>query len=107
MAYVNLGAVFPGDVRGHEKLNLKNFVYGGAGVEAVVREGLSLLVQLHGQSPIYPETDLLAIDRDAYLLVIGGRYKTGKRSFDLSLTEDINAAGAPDFILNLTYKVNL
>jgi len=107
MTYVNLGAVFPGDVRGHEKLNLKNFVYGGAGVEAVVRGGLSLLVQLQGQSPIYPATDLLAVDRDAYLLSIGGRYKTGKRNFDLSLTEDINASGAPDFILNLTYKLNL
>jgi hypothetical protein len=107
MTYINIGAIFPGDVRGHEKLNLKNFIYGGLGVEAVVRGGLSLLVQLQGQSPIYPETDLLAVDREAYLLVIGGRYKTGKRNFDLSLTEDINAAGAPDFILNLTYKINL
>jgi len=96
-----------GDVRGYEKLDLKNFVYGGAGVEAYIGRGVSFLVQLQGQSPVYPETDLLAVDRDAYLLVIGGRYKTGKRSFDLSLTEDINTSGAPDFILNLTYKLNL
>jgi hypothetical protein len=107
MTYANLGVVFPGDVRGYEKVNLKNFVYGGAGVEAYVGRGFSLLVQLQGQSQIYPETDLGAVDRDAYLLVIGGRYRTGKRSFDLSLTEDINRSGAPDFILNLTYKLNL
>ena len=107
MTYANLGVAFPGDVRGYEKLDLKNFVYGGAGVEAYIGKGVSFLAQIQGQSPIYPETDLLAVDRDAYLLVIGGRYKTGKRSFDLSLTEDINTSGAPDFILNLTYKLSL
>jgi len=107
MTYWNLGAVFPGDVRGHENLNLKNFIYGGACIEAGVGKGFSLLVQVLGQSPVYPETDLLAVDRDAWLLVFGGRYKTGKRSFDLSLEEDINTSGASDFILNLTYKMNL
>ncbi|MEW6715025.1 MAG: DUF3187 family protein [Nitrospirota bacterium] len=107
MTYANLGVVFPGDVRGYEKVDLNNFVYGGAGVEAYVGKGVSFLVHLQGQSPIYSETDLLAIDRDAYLFVIGGRYRTGKRSFDLSLTEDINTSGAPDFILNFTYKHNL
>jgi hypothetical protein len=107
MTYGNLGVVFPGDVRGYEKVDLNNFVYGGAGVEAYVGRGFSFLVQLQGQSQIYPETDLLAVDRDAYLLVIGGRYRTGKRSVDLSLTEDINTSGAPDFILNLTYKLSL
>lgn len=107
MTYANLGVVFPGDVRGHEKVDLKNFVCGGAGVEAYIGKGVSFLVQLQGQSQIYPETDLLAVDRDAYLLVIGGRYKTGKRSFDFSLTEDINTSGAPDFILNLTYKLSM
>jgi hypothetical protein len=107
MTYANLGVAFPGDVRGYEKVYLNNFVYGGAGVEAYIGKGVSFLVQLQGQSQIYPETDLLAVDRDAYLLVIGGKYRTGKKSFDLSLTEDINTSGAPDFILNLTYKHNL
>jgi hypothetical protein len=107
MTYWNVGAGFPGDVRGYEKVNLKNYIYGGAGIEGAVGENLSLLVQLQGESPIYPETDLKAVDRDAWLLVFGGRYKTGKRSIDLSLTEDINTSGAPDFILNLTYKRNL
>ncbi len=107
MTYWNLGAVFPGDVRGYERLDINNFVSGGVSVEAVVEPGLSMLVQLQGQSAVYPETDLLAVDRDAYLLIFGGRYKTGKRSFDLSLTEDINTSGAPDFILNLTYKMDL
>jgi hypothetical protein len=107
MSYWNIGAVFPGDVKGHEKIGLKNFIYGGGAVEADLGKGFSLLVQVEGQSPIYPETDLLAVDRDAWLLVFGGRYQKGKGSFDLSLTEDINTSGAPDFILNLTYKIKL
>ncbi|MBI4849578.1 MAG: DUF3187 family protein [Nitrospirae bacterium] len=107
MTYLNLGAVFPGDLKGHEKIDLKNFIYGGAAIEADLGDGYGLLAQVLGQAPIYPETDLLAVDREAWLLVLGGRYKTGKRSFDLSLTEDINTSGAPDFILNLTYKMNL
>lgn len=107
VTYWNVGAVFPGDLQGHEKLNLKNFIHGGGAVEADIGKGLSLLVQLQGQSPVYPETDLLAVDREAWLLAIGGRYQKDGRSFELSLTEDINTSGAPDFILNLTYKINL
>ncbi len=107
MTYWNLGAVFPGDLRAYERMDINNFVTGGISVEAVVKPGLSLIVQLQGQSAVYPVTDLLAVDRDAYLIIFGGRYKTGGRSLDLSLTEDINTAGAPDFILNLTYKIDL
>ncbi len=107
MTYASLGAVFPGDVRGYGKIDLKDFIYGGSAVEAVLGKGFSLLVQVQGQSSIYPETDLLAVDREAWLLAFGPRYQKGKRSFDLSLTEDINNTGAPDFILNFTYKMNL
>jgi hypothetical protein len=41
------------------------------------------------------------------MLALGGRYHVGKGSLELSLTEDINLSGAPDFIFNLTYKVEL
>jgi hypothetical protein len=107
MTYWNIGAVFPGDVRGHQKLDLENFIYGGAAIEAALGKSFYLIAQLQGQSALYPETDLLAVDRDAYLLTLGTRYNTGKSSFDLSLTEDINTSGAPDFIINLTYKMDL
>jgi hypothetical protein len=108
MTHWNIGAVFPGDVRGYEIVELKNFIYGGTAIEAVFGKGLSVLVQLQGQSVIYPETDLLAVDREAYLFVVGGRYKIKNRnSFELSLAEDINTAGAPDFIVNVTYKIML
>lgn len=107
MTYWNIGGSFPGDVKGHETVKLDNFIFGGAAVEAIVGKGFSLLIQAQGQSSIYPETGLLAVDREAWLLAFGGRYQKDKRSFDLSLTEDINRSGAPDFILNLTYKMSL
>jgi hypothetical protein len=105
MTYWNAGAVFPGNVKGHEELEMKNFVYGGVAIEAEAGEGLSVLVQLLGQSSIYPSTGLEAVDREAYLIAFGGRYEKGGSSFELSLTEDLNTSGAPDFIINLTYKM--
>lgn len=107
MTYWNFGAVFPGDVKGHQKIDLENFIHGGVAVEAAVRNNFSLLAQLQGQSRIYPKTDLIAVDRTAYLLIFGGRYYSGKHSFELSLAEDINTSGAPDFIINISYKVKL
>ena len=105
--YWNLGVVFPGDVRGYQRVDLKNFVYGGTAVETDLGKNFALLVQFQGQSAIYPETDLLAVDRAAYLLALGGRYSKGRSSFEFSLTEDINVSGAPDFIVNLSYKIKL
>ncbi|MBI4655032.1 MAG: DUF3187 family protein [Nitrospirae bacterium] len=103
MTYWNIGYVFTGDLEGHQKIKLKDFVYGGVSVEADAGKAVALLAQLQGQLSIYPKTDLLAIDRNAYLFSIGGRY----RSFEISFTEDINTSGAPDFILNLSYKIKL
>jgi hypothetical protein len=104
VTYWNFGFVFPGDVRGHEKINLNNFIYGGTAIEVDAGGGLYLMTQLQGQSSIYPETDLQAVDRDAYLIVFGGRYRKDGKSIELSLTEDLSTSGAPDFIINLTYK---
>jgi hypothetical protein len=56
---------------------------------------------------VYPETDLHAIDWTAYLLAFGCRYYKGSNIMELSITEDINSAGAPDFTANISYKINL
>ncbi len=107
MTYWNLGVVFLRDIKGYEEINLSNFIYGGAAIEAFLGEKFSMLCQLTGQSSPYPKTDLLAIDRPAFLLSIGGRYYSDENSFELSFTEDPNAAGAPDFILNFSFKRRL
>ncbi|MBI5664990.1 MAG: DUF3187 family protein [Nitrospirae bacterium] len=105
MTYWNLGAVFPGDVKGHEDLNLNNYVNGGIAVETVLKKNLDLIVQLHGQSEIYPGTGISAVDGSAFFIAFGGRYySAGGGNYELSLTEDLNTSGSPDFIVNLTYK---
>ena len=104
MTYGNLGIVFPGDVKGHENLDLKNYFNGGLAVEAEMRNNLDLIVQLHGQSEIYPDTEISAVDDAAVFIVLGGRYYSDGDNYELSLTEDLNTSGAPDFIINFTYK---
>ncbi len=107
MTYWNLGIVFPGDIKADKTLDPENFVYAGAAVETAWKKNLSLLAHVQWQTALYPVTGIPAVDKDVYVFVVGGRYNIGKRSFELSLTEDINTSGAPDFILNVAYKVEM
>jgi hypothetical protein len=104
--YLNIGAVFPGDLKAREIVDLKEYIYGGAVIEAYVTKNLSLLGQVFIQGSPYPKTDIPTVDRTAVLLSIGGRYLFGKNSFELSFTEDPNISGAPDFTFNFSYKRN-
>jgi hypothetical protein len=107
ISYWNIGAVFPGDVDGYGNIDLNNVIYGGAAIEIDILKRWDVLFHLHAQSPVYPETDLRAIDLTAYLVAFGCRYLKGSNSSEFSITEDINSAGAPDFTVNISYKVNL
>ncbi len=107
MTFWNMGFVIPGDVRGHERIDLKNYVYGGVAVETMMSGHFSAIVQVEGQSSVYPETGISAIDGNSFRLDLGGRYYGDGRSVALSLTEDLNTTGAPDFIINLTYRLSL
>lgn len=102
--YYNLGIVFPGGLKGYETIKLKDFAYGGAGIEAALSKSLSVLGQVFVQRSSLPKTDIPSVDRAAVLLSFGGRYKSGKTSLEFSFTEDPNTSGAPDFILNLSLK---
>ncbi len=103
-AYLNLGAVFPGDLKAYETIHLRDFLFAGAGIEAALWRNFSLLGQVMAQGSPFPKTDIGAIDRPSVLLVLGGRYVDGKDSIELSLTEDPNTAGAPDVTFGLFYK---
>jgi hypothetical protein len=102
--YTNLGAVFPGDLKAHQTIELRNFYYAGTGIESMVSTNLALLAQIMVQTSPYPKTGISQIDNPGILLVLGGRYYAGIGSFELSLTEDPNTSGAPDFILNFSFK---
>ena len=102
--YANLGAVFPGDLKAYQSVKLDNFIYAGTGVEALIWPHCSLLAQIMVQTSPFPHTGISEIDNAALIMMLGGRYYVGTGSFELSLTEDLNTSGAPDFILNFSYK---
>jgi hypothetical protein len=65
---------------------------------------VGLLAQFMVQTSPYSQTGISQIDNTGMLLVLGGRYYVESGSLELSLTEDPNTRGAPDFILNFTCK---
>lgn len=107
MTYWNIGTVFTGDLVASERLDLRDFLYAGLSVEAMLRRDLSFIVQFEGHRSIYPETGLKAVDTCAYILAFGARYYLKDKAIEFSLTEDISKGAAPDFILNITYKMEI
>jgi hypothetical protein len=103
-SYLNFGIVFPGDLKGYEKVKCRDFFYGGAAVEAAFWKNISLLGQIFIQSSPYPKTEITSVDRTAVLLSFGGRYYSGGNSFEVAITEDPNTSGAPDFTMNFSFK---
>jgi hypothetical protein len=103
-SYFNLGIIFPGDLKGYEKIELGNFIYGGVALEAALWKHISLVGQVFSQTSPFPRTGVGPMDRAAVLLTLGGRYYSGDNNFELSFTEDPNTAGAPDFMLNFSFK---
>lgn len=102
--YGNIGAVLPGDLKAFQTVGLSNFYYAGAGIEALIWQRVGLLAQYVVQTSPYPHTGISQIDGVGMILVLGGRYYADSGSYELSLTEDPNTTGAPDFILNFTGK---
>lgn len=104
--YGNAGAVFPGALKGYETVPMRTYYYGGFGVEAAWWDHFSVIVQTLAASSPYPNTGIRQVDWPGILLTFGGRYAYGAGSLEFSLTEDPDTAGAPDFIVNVTGKMN-
>ncbi len=102
--YANAGAVIPGALRAYQTVTLRNFYYAGSGIETLISRRLGLLAQFIVQTSPYPRTGIGDIDGTGMILVLGGRYYVSDGSYEFSLTEDPNTTGAPDFILNVSYK---
>jgi hypothetical protein len=102
--YANLGVVVPGDLKAHQTIRLPAFYYGGTGIEYLYQPDFALIAQFIVQTTPYPETGISEIDTPGVLLVLGGRFSTGRGCFEFSLSEDPNTSAAPDFILNVGYK---
>jgi hypothetical protein len=103
-ATANLGWVIPGPLKAQESIVLENYWYGGFGMEWKPWKRLSLLGQISAQTSPFPKTGLDFIDNPALVLSFGGRYYLDRNCFELSLTEDLNTSGAPDFTVNFSFK---
>jgi len=102
--YANLGVVFPGDLKARQTVALDTFYYAGSGIEVLAWPEIGLLAQIMVQTSPYPRTGISQVDTTAIILAFGGRYRAGHGSYELSLTEDPNTSGAPDFVLALSFK---
>ncbi len=102
--YLNAGVVFPGDLTGHDKMYLKDYLYGNSVVEAFYSEEWSVLAGVMIQDWPFNDEGDKAFKRPPVVLNLGARYSAKKGVFELSFSEDLNTTGAPDFSVGLAYK---
>ena len=103
--YGNAGVVVPGDLKGYQTIRMRMYGYAGFGIEAAWWERFSVIVQTMVAGSPYPETGIRQVDWPGILFVVGGRYAFERSGLEFSLTEDPDTAGAPDFIVNVTYTM--
>ncbi len=105
MLYVNAGIGFIHQLRALQQVELNNYYYGGAGLEWLFVEKISLHAQLFVQSSPFPKTGVRSIDDPSMLASIGGRYKiTDKSALGVAVTEDPDTSGAPDLMVGVDYR---
>jgi len=105
MLYANAGIGLIEKLKALQEVNLKNYYYGGAGLEWRYSERLSLDLQMFIQSSPFPTTEEDSIDFASMMSSVGGRYKIdAASSFGVAVTEDPFAAGAPDFMMSIDYR---
>ncbi|MBI5236385.1 MAG: DUF3187 family protein [Deltaproteobacteria bacterium] len=102
--YLNAGVVFPGALSGHDKIYLKDYLYGNCSVEALYSEEVSFLAGVMAQEWPFDDKGDKAFRRSPIVLILGGRYSAKKGVFELSFSEDLNTTGGPDFSVGLAYK---
>jgi hypothetical protein len=103
-AYLNAGYVFTGSYRAREKIDLSDYPFAALGLEWKYSENLSVHGQWSVQGSPY-NTGIRELDGIASILSFGGKYSVASRSdIELYFSEDVNTAGAPDFMIGLAYE---
>lgn len=106
-AHFNLGLGVPGHYKGYQTVSLKGFLFGGVAVEAAPWDRLSLIGQVFLQQSPWRTTGIPEVDDVGVLLTLGGRYRLGPGSLEISLTEDLNTTAVPDFTVAFSFKRRL
>jgi hypothetical protein len=103
--YANAGIGLIDKLEAKETMTLRNYYYGGLGLEWRYSEKMVLNAQLFAQSSPFPKSDIFFIDDTSLLASVGGRYRKSPRSsIEFSFTEDPNTAGAPDVMFGADYR---
>jgi hypothetical protein len=61
-SYLNFGIIFPADLRGYEKIDLGDSIYGEAAIEAALWKDISPISQALFQSSPFPRTGVGSVD---------------------------------------------
>ena len=103
----NLGIVFTDKYRGRENIDLRDYLFGGLGIEWMYTRNLSLYTQFFIQDTPFDKTGIREMDEPGSILSFGAKYLVSRDfALELSFSEDPNTAGAPDFMVSLgsSYK---
>ncbi len=102
MFHLNLGYTIPGDMG---EMELEGFVSAAAGWSYPLTKRLTGVIEVMMQESPLEKTGIAELDRASVILTFGGLFDAGEgRIAGISLSEDLNTAGAPDFTLNLSVK---
>ncbi|MCX5687137.1 MAG: DUF3187 family protein [Candidatus Omnitrophica bacterium] len=90
-------------------LDLKqNIVSGIIGLEYLLTQRFSLVMQATGNTTPYPDSGTNALDEDAFDVGLGFNYFWKEKqnvSWHFAFTENINSAASPDVSLNMGWKI--
>jgi hypothetical protein len=102
--FANAGAVFTDELDALQKIPLDDYLYGGLDLQWSYSPRFHLNVQLAGNGSPY-ETGIRDLDTETLVLGVGGTYRAGSHSrIEAVFSEDLNTAGAPDFMLGVGYR---
>jgi hypothetical protein len=102
--FANAGAVFTDELDGLQKIHLDDYLYGGLDLQWSYSPRFHLNVQLTGSGSPY-DTGIRDLDTETLVLGVGGSYSAGRHSrIAMVFSEDLNTAGAPDFMLGVGYR---
>ena len=105
MLYLNAGIGLIDKLEAIKEVKLRNYYYGGVGLEWLYSKSISLNAQMVIQSSPFPKSRVYFIDYPSILGSFGGRYKVDAlSSLGIAFTEDPDASGAPDSMIGAEYR---
>lgn len=103
-AYLNAGYAVTDELKALEDVPLKNYPFGGLGLEWQATRATALVAQFFIQGSPFEETGVDGVDDPPSVLAFGARFSVGEgRTLELSFSEDPTTSGAPDFMVALGY----